>query len=101
MALETHDPLGMVSSSDQITERLAAKAAGLPVLVLVIAVLLAAAALVVVGSVAAGTSGPAGAPAGPVASIVAGALLAIVCGIGGRRLIAVTPGQARLVLLFG
>lgn len=101
MALQTQDPLAMVSSPDQITERPVDKAAGLPVLVLAIAGLLAGAALVVLGSVAAGTSGHDGAPAGPIVSIVAGVLLAGVCGIAWRGLIAVAPGQARLVLLFG
>jgi regulator of protease activity HflC (stomatin/prohibitin superfamily) len=101
MAVETRAPLAMGSSSDQITEWQAAQAAGLPVLVLVIAGVLTGAALIVVGSVAAGTPEQAGAPAGPIASIVAGALLALVGGIAARGLIAVAPGQARLVLLFG
>jgi regulator of protease activity HflC (stomatin/prohibitin superfamily) len=86
----------MESSPDEITEQPAAKAAGLPMLLLLIAALLAGVALLILRSGAAGPAGSAGAPL----AIVGGVLL-VVGGIGLRGLIAVAPGQARLVLLFG
>lgn len=104
MELGTPGTPSMDSRESQVSERPASKTAGLPMLCLGVIVALAGAGLIVLGCVAAAQAaqpGASGAYTGPVLSIVVGALLIPVSALVLRGLIAVSPGQARVVQLFG
>src|SRR6266511_2974482 len=81
-------------ADQRVTEREAWSASGVPVLVLGIGMLLAGAALVVLGIVEGGG-------AGPTAMIVAGVLLSLAGALAVHGLTPVVAGEARAVQLFG
>src|SRR5579885_1840538 len=84
-----------------VSERSAARAAGLPLLCLSLLALAGGLSLVLRGSRAAAQAGASGSSTGATLAMLGGALLIVLGALGLRGLIAVGPGQARVVQLFG
>src|SRR5271165_2959294 len=84
-----------------VTERSASRTAGLPLLCLAVLGVAGGTWVVLLGSAAANQAGASGSRTGATLAILGGALLIVLGALGLRGLIAVGPGQARVVQLFG
>jgi regulator of protease activity HflC (stomatin/prohibitin superfamily) len=84
-----------------VTERSAGRTAGLPLLCLNFLGLAGGTWVVLLGSAAANQAGASGSRTGATLAILGGVLLLVLDALGLRGLIAVAPGQARVVQLFG
>jgi regulator of protease activity HflC (stomatin/prohibitin superfamily) len=84
-----------------VAERSAGTAAGLPVLCLSLLAVAGGCWVIVLGSGAANQAGASGDRTGATLAILGGVLLVALGALGLRGLIAVGPGQARVVQLFG
>ena len=101
MDMDTLGTPSIASPLQPVAERSAGRAAGLPMLCLSLLAVAGGTWVVLLGSAAANQAGASGSRAGATLTILGGVLLIVLGTLGLRGLIAVGPGQARVVQLFG
>jgi len=101
MDMDTPGTHSIDSPLQPVAERSARRAAGLPMLCLSLLAVAGGTWVVLLGSAAANQAGASGSRAGATLTILGGVLLIVLGTLGLRGLIAVGPGQARVVQLFG
>jgi regulator of protease activity HflC (stomatin/prohibitin superfamily) len=101
MEMNTPGTHSIDSSLQPVAERSAGRAAGLPMLCLSLLAVAGGTWVVQHGSAAADQAGASGSRTGATLAILGGVLLIVLGALGLRGLIAVGPGQARVVQLFG
>jgi regulator of protease activity HflC (stomatin/prohibitin superfamily) len=101
MDMDTPGTHSIDSPLQPVAERSAGRAAGLPMLCLSLITVAGGTWVVQLGSAAAKQAGASGSRTGATLAILGGVLLIVLGALGLRGLIAVGPGQARVVQLFG
>ena len=101
MDMETSGTHSIDSPLQPVTERAASRAAGLPLLCLSLVALAGGMWVVLLNSTAVNQVGASGSGTGGLLTTLGGVLLLVLGAFGLRGLIAVGPGQARVVQLFG